>query len=472
MYIRLRQSIGVLLIAALIVPGFVFAQTADQTDPADPQRKTFINPDTGIKTNIRRTTNDDGTTDVNIRKTQRVGDATTTDAIRRQAINRTLDADGEVTDATRRRVVVTDEGVDRVGGVQRTFNDDGTVDVQRLQGRQNAEGDRQLRGAQGSVDADGSQTIDRVRKQSLVGDEAGQEERRRKLAEAQEKHEAAQKRHKATREQLGERKQLRTEALDGARDARDSFRSARDNFRTNTSDERKEELLEKARSFLTRLLNSMLRHLEALEGRVSNAENLNDGVKSNILAQISSEKTWVTEALSRVPSLTTVEEVKALSADAKEKWRSTFLVSQRLSGRFLASRLENFLEKLMGAQERVDAKLVALEAEGFDVSTITELSNLMDGALNNARASLDRALTLFSSLTASDNPKGTYQEAMSALREGHGQIKEAHRILNEIIKELKTLARTSGLTADDESDDGFDEGDEPEDTATTTDTTL
>ena len=380
------------------------------------------------RTRVETRTRIDAQTDSRLRVEQRTRDNGTIVETRTRTQNQE-----EIDDAT------STDGVDarRLDTRTRTIeNQDGDVIEQRVQVR---------------TDGDGNADVRHDRQVMLAGDEDDLSERMQARNELREQHESLVRRHKAAREQLTERKELRDEALTRAQEARDAFKEARDAFRARgdeVTDEIRDQVLEKARTFLTRLLNSMLRHLEALEGRVSNAENLNDGVKTQIMAQIAAEKVWVEDAINRVPNLTTVEDIRSLTSDVKDKWRSAFLVTQRLSGRFLASRLEDFLEKLTSASDRVDAKITALNAEGVETSTLAELHGLMETALSNARSSLDRALTLFSSLTGSDNARSTYSEAMSALREAHGQIREAHRILNEIIVEIKRIGRDIGVVDD------------------------
>src|SRR3989344_1649200 len=297
--------------------------------------------------------------------------------------------------------------------------------------------------------------------------------------QVREEYKEMMRRHEAAREQLIERKEVRAEALERIGEVRDTFKAARDEFRTKQTEEVKERALEQARTFLTRLLNSMLRHLEGLEGRVSSAENLNEGVKTQILGNIAAEKVWIQEALNRVPNLTTIEEIRTLTKEVKEKWRKAFLLTQRLSGRFLASRLEDFLDKLEGAYNRVGAKITAMKADGIDTATITELHGLMKNALDAAQKSLDRALTLFGSLGTSENAATTYRDAMSALREAHQQLREAHRILNEIIAEVKEIAgniqneRASMQQGQkDDVDKEIEDEDQDDDNTTTTATTT
>ncbi len=182
---------------------------------------------------------------------------------------------------------------------------------------------------------------------------------------------------------------------------------------------------------------------EKIKHRIDEADDIPENDKESILAMIDAKLAQLESAKEEFDALgddATAEEIRAAAQNLKDVWHDMKPTYKWAVEMVLASKLANTVDHIETSEDRLEAKIAELEAEGHDMSEAYEVLAELNDVLSGADLSIDEAQALLASLgedaTAGEIREVT-QEAHSMLQDVRGTFGEARELLREIFGFLK-----------------------------------
>jgi|GEM_PF-6909742 len=257
----------------------------------------------------------------------------------------------------------------------------------------------------------------------------------------------ARDRMQAAREKMQQTREKIADTRANALQARADFAEARAKIAGGRgTPAEKQDFLLAATDKVLELLNSLREKVEASD--VDDKDAKLAEIDAAIEAMVSAQAT--VDALD--PETATREEIRAAAAELRDAWQEAQQVLRKGVGHVVNKRIGNVVERMESLSDKLDRMLENLEGRGFDVSVAADLKVDFDAELASANGNWERAKELFDA--------GSVQEANAAMRAAHQDLKEAHRILKEIVKSIR--ASTSGSALEDAEDEADDDAESEE----------
>lgn len=277
---------------------------------------------------------------------------------------------------------------------------------------------------------------------------------------AKAERERAREALKDKREQLREARKTAIEARKDVLEARKDFLSARAKLHGNSA------TLADKQAFLLASSDKILELLNNLRDRVdaSDAEN-----KDETLADIDAAITSMTDAQATVEGINTDtatrEEIKAAAQQMQDAWKDAREILKKGAGHVVTARVGLVVKRMDALQDKLDRIVARLEANGADMSATVELQAQFETKLDSAEANLKTAKDLYAS--------GDVKAAHDALVTANTDLKDAHKLLKEIVKSIRDATKpgdfekaeteASTSTETETGDDDVDDADEAAD---------
>ena len=272
------------------------------------------------------------------------------------------------------------------------------------------------------------------------------------------------------REKYAELKEMHKEISDELKEERDAFKDAVDSKNETAT-------IEHAKAYLNRVADLVLNNLESIKANAEANDDLTEDEATEIIAELDEKIVVITDAKSAIDAAQTKDEVKKAGKVIINSWKRMEEKVKLHAGRIIKSNVMDVLKRAEQLERRLDRTLARLEEKGYNISTVDNLTNDFSENIDGARELLRTASSKFSKARGLTSSNSTQEEINVLVNEGkelvkqaHDELKEAHKIFVDIMKQVKDLTGKTELddtedvveVIEDYDDDGNqnDEGDE------------
>jgi len=235
--------------------------------------------------------------------------------------------------------------------------------------------------------------------------------------------------------------------LNQYRNARENFINSRERYRSLRNNKNKEELEKATRNYLEKVITSLIRRLERIKSWVSNRKSLTDEQKANIIEKINKDINWLNQQLDKISSAP-LDELREEARIVLRYWKVHRIRVKRVIGEIWVARVEFEIKKAEETAEKVSKNIEDLKSQGKDTSQLEAWLNEFNQKIAIAKKKCEEAKAKFEEIKGEPgfDPVMEVVEAERLFREGHNLIvesvqylKEAHKQLVQILKEIKNM---------------------------------
>ena len=230
-------------------------------------------------------------------------------------------------------------------------------------------------------------------------------------------------RYKASRENL--------------QNAKNEYVTAKEDFHTVRADAAgdPEKLFESTRAYMIQTIDYMISHLENVKENVESSDGElaeeTSGLIDGYIEQLEQERANVGAAETR-------KELADVAKSIRDIWKDANKDASFLAGKAANNKINRFLAKSEALSLRLQNEIQRLKDEGKDTDEMEEMLGEYNDQIKQVKQNQERTRATFQNRNAGEN---SIKEANEYLREAGKDIKEVNRVLNNIVKELKTYRR-------------------------------
>lgn len=180
--------------------------------------------------------------------------------------------------------------------------------------------------------------------------------------------------------------------------------------------EARQQMEEKRKEVLLRLLDIQIRHLSRTNERVQQMPNISDDLKAQLDGEIDTDITRLQEYVPQVESATGREEIKDLARQIKDFFRSYRETVRMIVEAIHTSRASDAAATAGDRLAAMNAKVQELKNEGKDTSELEQEIDDIQGDLDNVQEQIGRKAFR----EANEDLKGVYQKFRNIAQKAKG----------------------------------------------------
>lgn len=192
--------------------------------------------------------------------------------------------------------------------------------------------------------------------------------------------------------------------------------------------------LVKARNYTGEIVGLMSSQVKVLSSRIGECDCIDEPKKEMILAKLDEREEHLERVRAVVRAAQNKSDVSAAAMQIRENWSGTKPIVKKYTGVMLASKLTPSVDRfelfLQTANERADA----LEAKGYDVTSLRGAISSAELKLAEARAKHEQAMQVFEGIEEAE-------DADELFSEGHALLREAKQMFTEAVHEVRDAFR-------------------------------
>ena len=219
---------------------------------------------------------------------------------------------------------------------------------------------------------------------------------------------------------------------------RQQFISAREKYRKLRNSENKSIYQKRAKLFLEKIIDVLIKRLEALKRWISNRRGISDTEKQNIIAEIEQDINWLSSKKSEIPNASP-EEIRATAKQIREYWKNHRIRMKRIICKIWRARLLWTIERFENVSEKISDKIEKLEEEGKDTSKLEEYLNEFNKKIELAKEKCAEIKEKCEGISNLKEANQFFSQAHQFAKQVNSFLKQAHKKLIEIVKELKNM---------------------------------
>ena len=255
---------------------------------------------------------------------------------------------------------------------------------------------------------------------------------------------------------------------------------------TDECNELRAQVQAHAKEYIINGAKMAIEHLNKIKGKVEAEEGMDEESAAEIIADIDEAISDLEDAIEKVDKAETKEEVQEGAADVAKAWKRIKHAEKVHAAKVVHAGTWNIIKKSEQLEKRLDDALAKMEERSIVVDDIDAKVDLFSEKVNDALLKFNEAeeLILKAQDMKTDNPtdeeieavKALADEARELLRDAHQDIKDAYKMLAEILRDIYSAggkmssgtAAEEGLASDEvyEVVDTADEGSGEDDSET------
>ncbi|OYT30920.1 hypothetical protein DRJ22_01255 [Candidatus Woesearchaeota archaeon] len=192
--------------------------------------------------------------------------------------------------------------------------------------------------------------------------------------------------------------------------------------------------VEKGKEILALHAEKIVDHLTALKARIEANKNIEENLKTAIIADIDDRITAIEQKKLETDEITTKEKLREVSKEIKEERKNTLPLLRRIIGLVKSARVKAIINKAEKVKAKITTRIEKLKEQGIDTTGIEE-------SLQEYSAKIDQAKTNFADIKAKYLEIKTKEDVKKTLREINDKLKEANKNIREAYKSLKNAVK-------------------------------
>lgn len=192
------------------------------------------------------------------------------------------------------------------------------------------------------------------------------------------------------------------------------------------SDTYEGDFVSTSKHWLGQGIQVLLTHLESIEAKINESNNLSDGNKQLLLAEVAEAKVYLQSQSDLLDSAETLAEIRQISKDVKVYWKELKPKIRIWLSKWSGYKVGHWLSRVESLSVDLADRIMELEGEQADLAS----QALVEANTAVAQARAEYALAVF---VYSTDPS---QESQY-LRQAHTYLRGAHQSLKEVLQLLK-----------------------------------
>ena len=180
-----------------------------------------------------------------------------------------------------------------------------------------------------------------------------------------------------------------------------------------------------------------------------------------MLSELQTEKTWITNHLAKLPSVTTKEQLTDHGKEMQLHWIKIRIIAKKILGKILINKINWSIAKGDKISAEVQTRINNLKANGKDTASLEALLATFNKNLALAKQKRDSGVAKFDQIGVAGASTVEQLDAEAELKESNRLLKEGqlfiqedkkyvrdvHKELKEIVKQIKAQGSTATSSA-------------------------
>ncbi len=217
---------------------------------------------------------------------------------------------------------------------------------------------------------------------------------------------------------------------------REKLIQAREKYKKFKDASDKSAYEERAKEFLEKTIDVLIKRLESLKVWVSNRKSIADEEKQNIISKIDQDITTLESYKTGLPEATP-DQIKEKAKEIRKYWRNHRVKIKQIIGQIWVARTDWVTKRFETISSKVEEKIDALKKAGKDTSQLEEWFSDFKKNLKLAESERDQAKESYKEITSISDANKLFSEIRQHIINSRNYLRQAHKDLVKIIKSLK-----------------------------------
>lgn len=226
--------------------------------------------------------------------------------------------------------------------------------------------------------------------------------------------------------------------VNGYKATRNQLLAAKEKYSKAKNAENKTAYEEKARLYLEKTVDVLIKKLEALKNWVTNRRGIPEAEKQAINSEIDQDINWLKEKKTSIPDASP-EQIKEKAKELRQYWKDHQVAMKRIIAQVWSSRISGSIEKFENVSVRISQKITELKAAGKDTAQLEAWLVELNQKISLAKEKRDSAKAKYMEILSLSDADQLFKQARQFINEANSYLKEAHKKLVNIVKEMKRL---------------------------------
>lgn len=219
--------------------------------------------------------------------------------------------------------------------------------------------------------------------------------------------------------------------------ARSSYLNAKSAYQKAKTQENLDSLLDAAKDYLTRAIDTSIKYLESLKAQVEGLTGIEEAVKTNMLNEINTDLDWLSVKKTEVANAQDKDDLITIVEAVRNYWNDIKVKVKKNVGEVLAAKTSKVIANLETAGNKVQENINKLKENGQDTAALESLLAKYNEHLTNAKADWEQAKNKFNAITTLEDANTLFREGTTYLEAAHRDARYAYNQLQDIKTELK-----------------------------------
>ncbi len=188
--------------------------------------------------------------------------------------------------------------------------------------------------------------------------------------------------------------------------------------------------VELSKTFLNAAADRIIAHLERLQDV---ADNNND---TQVSADIQASIDAIANIKADIDAATTIDQLKEQAQKLREAWNAVQKSISKREGLIFTHKLQNLIERIENAAEKVDERLDNLESKGFNVTRARSKVNESLSLIELAKQKAIEAEAEFNLVTGAPGQDEHFKKGHKLIKDANELLRKAHRNLMDFLKDV------------------------------------
>lgn len=219
---------------------------------------------------------------------------------------------------------------------------------------------------------------------------------------------------------------------------KDKFQSIRNQYSRWAEASPSGQNLERVKERIIQGIDRAIAHLRRRHRHMEQMRIVNQGWRDEAIEEINRQIEWLEQKKAAIEAAESFDQLRQEAEQVRNFWRQQRLTVKKFVGKILASRVKFIISKAERTYQKLEAAVEQAEESGQDVTQARQILSDLSEKLELVKESVSQALDKFEAISDPES-------AQDLFRQGHDQLKQARRYLQEfkeemgdLIKEIKT----------------------------------
>ncbi len=196
---------------------------------------------------------------------------------------------------------------------------------------------------------------------------------------------------------------------------------------------------ERAKEFLEKTIDVLIKKLESLRVWISNRKSMADGEKQNIISEINKDIATLKNYKAGLAEANPTQ-IKQKAREIRKYWRNHRMRVKQIIGQIWVARMDWIIKKFESISSKVEEKIDALKKAGKDTSQLEEWFSDFKKNLKLAEDERDRAKESYKEINSISDANKLFSGIRQHIINFRNYLRQAHKDLVKIIKSLKEVS--------------------------------